>query len=90
MAEHPILITRIGQQHSYEEVWELQSFLQKRLIAAKRSGITDKPNHLLLCEHPPVYTLGKSGDIAHLKKSEEELAAESVTFYKINRGGDIT
>ena len=90
MAEHPVLITRIGQRHSYEEVWELQSHLQKSLISAKRSGVLDKPNHILLCEHPPVYTLGKSGDISHLKKSEEELAAESVTFYKINRGGDIT
>jgi len=90
MTKHSVIVTRIGQQHSYEEVWELQSHLQKGLIAAKRNSVLNKPNHLLLCEHPPVYTLGKSGDIAHLKKSEEELAAESVTFYKINRGGDIT
>ena len=90
MAKNSVLVTHIDQAHSYEEVWELQTFLQKGLISAKRSGVVDKPNHLLLCEHPPVYTLGKSGDIAHLKKSKEELAAESVTFYKINRGGDIT
>jgi lipoyl(octanoyl) transferase len=41
-------------------------------------------------EHPPVYTLGKSGSVDHLLLSEEELAAQGFTFHKINRGGDIT
>ena len=47
-------------------------------------------NHLLFCEHPPVYTLGKSGKMEHLLVNEKELAEMNATMYKINRGGDIT
>lgn len=47
-------------------------------------------HHLLFVEHPPVYTLGKSGSIDHLLLSENELANQGFTFHKINRGGDIT
>jgi lipoyl(octanoyl) transferase len=43
-----------------------------------------------LCEHPHVYTLGKSGDKNHLLASEKELSTWNASFYKINRGGDIT
>lgn len=85
-----LIISHIGQEHQYEEVWELQSHLQQGLVKSKRSGVLDKPNHLLICEHPPVYTLGKSGDEAHLISSSDELAAQNVSFHKINRGGDIT
>ncbi len=85
-----LIITQIGQDHNFEEVWELQSHLQHGLIKSKKSGMLDKANHLLICEHPSVYTLGKSGDEANLITSSEELAAQNVTFYKINRGGDIT
>ena len=48
------------------------------------------PNFLLFVEHPHVYTLGKSGDMSNLLLSEKQLEAKSATFYKINRGGDIT
>ena len=48
------------------------------------------PNYLLFVEHPHVYTLGKSGDIYNLLLSEKQLEAKGATFYKINRGGDIT
>jgi len=54
---------------------------------------TEKPatkNHLLFCEHPHVYTLGKSGKPEHLLADEERLKAIDATYYKINRGGDIT
>lgn len=47
-------------------------------------------NYLLFCEHPHVYTLGKSGKPEHLLLSEEKLAEINATYYKINRGGDIT
>lgn len=47
-------------------------------------------NHLLFCEHPPVFTMGKSGSQANLLISEEELKILGASFYKINRGGDIT
>jgi len=85
-----LIITQIGHDHKFEEVWELQSHLQQSLVKSKRKGVMDKANHLLICEHPHVYTLGKSGDEANLITSSEELAAQNVTFHKINRGGDIT
>ena len=47
-------------------------------------------HHLLFCEHPHVYTLGKSGKIDHLLLQEEGLRAKGIEFFKINRGGDIT
>ena len=47
-------------------------------------------HHLLLVEHPPVYTLGKSGKIEHVLISDEERKKNDLGFYKINRGGDIT
>ena len=47
-------------------------------------------HHLLLVEHPPVYTLGKSGKIEHVLISDEERKKNNLGFYKINRGGDIT
>ena len=48
------------------------------------------PNHFLFVEHPHVYTLGKSGDMSNLLVDEAQLKAKGATFYKINRGGDIT
>lgn len=48
------------------------------------------PNHLLFCEHPHVYTLGKTGKEDHLLVNEKELMDNQANFYKINRGGDIT
>lgn len=47
-------------------------------------------HHLLLCEHPPVYTLGKSGHMGNILISELEMVERGIQFYKINRGGDIT
>ncbi|MBK7122818.1 MAG: lipoyl(octanoyl) transferase LipB [Chitinophagaceae bacterium] len=47
-------------------------------------------NYFLICEHPPVYTLGKSGKKEHVLMSDEELAANGIAFFNTNRGGDIT
>ena len=47
-------------------------------------------NHLLFCEHPPVYTLGKSGSMKNVLLSEEEMDEREIEFFKTNRGGDIT
>lgn len=78
---------RIG----YAEAWELQKAVQARLIAAKRQQPLEAlPHALLLVEHPPVYTLGKSGNAAHLLLSEEALAARGATFHHVDRGGDVT
>jgi len=75
----------------YESTWRLQKDLQSRLVLAKRADTRPRPPHALLTvEHPPVYTLGKSGDAAHLIASDEELAAAGATLVHIDRGGDIT
>lgn len=79
----------------YQEAWDYQEKLFKDTIDKKirmRNGETDltTQNYLLFCEHPHVYTLGKSGDVSHLLLSEELLAQHQAKFYKINRGGDIT
>ena len=79
----------------YKETWDYQEELFKKTLDLKiknrrENANLETPNYLLLVEHPHVYTLGKSGDIKNLLISEEELQARNATFYKINRGGDIT
>ncbi|WP_127018499.1 lipoyl(octanoyl) transferase LipB [Flagellimonas beolgyonensis] len=79
----------------YKETWDYQEQLFKAIVDAKvknrREGINlETPNHFLFVEHPHVYTLGKSGDIGNLLVDDKVLAAKGATFYKINRGGDIT
>jgi len=75
----------------YKECWDLQEKLLKEVSVDKRN--TNKPsekNHFLLVEHPHVYTLGKSGDEGNLLAHSDFLKKIEATFYKINRGGDIT
>ncbi|MDX1761229.1 MAG: lipoyl(octanoyl) transferase LipB [Christiangramia sp.] len=79
----------------YKETWDYQEELFKGTLDLKiknRREDSDIPtrNYLLFVEHPHVYTLGKSGDVENLLISEAELKAKNATFYKINRGGDIT
>jgi lipoyl(octanoyl) transferase len=79
----------------YKETWDFQEILFQEILDLKirnrREGTSLRtPNHLLLVEHPHVYTLGKSGDITNLLVDEGQLASKGATFYKINRGGDIT
>ena len=69
--------------------WDKQEQLLQSIIKDKRSGVTTK-NYLIFCQHPHVYTLGKSGDKKNLLLSEKELSEKNAEFYKINRGGDIT
>jgi lipoyl(octanoyl) transferase len=85
-----VIFQEIGQHHSYQEVWDWQKHLQQKLIVDKRKEIKGRPNYLLLCEHAPVYTLGKSGSMDHLKLNNDELERGNMEFFKINRGGDIT
>jgi lipoyl(octanoyl) transferase len=81
----------------YKKAWDYQTSLFEKNIAVKtanrsvsdeRQTLTD--NFLLFCEHPHVYTLGKSGKPEHLLVNDEQLAALNASFYHINRGGDIT
>lgn len=79
----------------YKEAWDYQEELFKGTIDQKirlRKGESDETtkNYILFCEHPHVYTLGKSGDENHLLLTENMLKANNATYYKINRGGDIT
>lgn len=79
----------------FKETWDLQTELLDATVAmkrARRAGDIDivTPNHFLWVEHPHVYTLGKSGDMQNLLLNEAQLEAKGASFYKINRGGDIT
>ncbi len=74
---------------SYAKAWKYQTELNAGMKAAKRSG-SEVAHYLLFCEHPPVYTLGKSGTEDHLKISDDELQEKDIEFFRINRGGDIT
>jgi len=89
-----IFIQDLGLR-DYKQTWDLQEKIFKQIIERKirnrRENSTIKtPNYLIFVEHPHVYTLGKSGDLSNLLVSEEKLAEIGATFYKINRGGDIT
>jgi lipoyl(octanoyl) transferase len=76
---------------AYKKAWDLQTQLLQELIANKKTGYQMPQHHyLLLCEHPPVFTLGKSGSEEHLRINEQELSEHQIEYYKINRGGDIT
>ena len=79
----------------YKETWEYQEQLFKSIVDAKINNRRhntnfETQNHFLFVEHPHVYTLGKSGDMANLLVDEAQLKAKNASFYKVNRGGDIT
>jgi len=89
-----IILKELGRK-DYKETWDYQETLFKEIVDTKvsnRKNDSQLPtsNFLLFVEHPHVYTLGKSGDISNLLLSEKQLEAKGATFYKINRGGDIT
>jgi lipoyl(octanoyl) transferase len=81
----------------YKACWNFQEILFNETIAQKIANRNAEPelqietkNHLLFVEHPHVYTLGKSGDVSHLLINDNQLQEKKATYYKINRGGDIT
>jgi len=79
----------------YKKAWDIQEKYFKQAIDRKiaiRNGENLPPpsNYLILCEHPNVYTIGKSGKEENLLLSSEEVKSKEASFYKINRGGDIT
>jgi len=79
----------------YKECWDFQEELFAEILAVKSSNrkenkTVETNNHLIFCEHPHVYTLGKSGDEKNLLVNEDYLKSRGATFHKINRGGDIT
>lgn len=89
-------------QMDYQQAWNYQETLLSRNVQIKSARwkketvgneeIVEEStaHHFLLVEHPPVYTLGKSGKIEHVLISEEQRREQNIAFYKIDRGGDIT
>jgi len=79
----------------YKETWDYQAELLQSIVDVKISNRRNETsyktnNYFLFVEHPHVYTLGKSGDMSNLLLNEEQLKEKGASFYKINRGGDIT
>jgi lipoyl(octanoyl) transferase len=79
----------------YQQAWDYQQQLFDEIVAQKmvnRQNNLQNPtsNYLITCEHPPVYTLGKSGSDENLLLNDEQLKSIGATYHKINRGGDIT
>lgn len=96
MAEPTVKFTNWGLI-DYKEAWDKQETMLQSMVNTKLnerdlpdSEKTTLLNHLIFCEHPHVYTLGKSGDVKHLLLDENGLKNINATYYKINRGGDIT
>jgi lipoyl(octanoyl) transferase len=96
-----VINTEIKFEHlglmDYKEAWDYQDKLFNEILELKalnrkstESAQSPTPNYLLFCYHPHVYTLGKSGHEENLLIDEELLKAKGATYYKINRGGDIT
>jgi len=80
---------------TYKDAWDLQENLHKEIVDTKLSNrnnenVQPTPNYLLFCEHPHVYTLGKSGKDTNLLINESQLKENEAEYFHINRGGDIT
>jgi lipoyl(octanoyl) transferase len=74
----------------YRKMWTFQEQLQKELIENKLQGNYDPAGHLIFCEHPHVYTLGRFGDSNNMLLDHIKLQAAGAEFHHIDRGGDIT
>ena len=79
----------------YKKAWDFQQSLFDEIVEIKKINRKNNlneptPNYLVFVEHPHVYTLGKSGKISNLLINEVQLKENKASFYKINRGGDIT
>jgi lipoyl(octanoyl) transferase len=96
MQNKQVIVRNLGVI-SYQNAWEeqervFQSIVKQKIanrdLTLEEQKITE--NFLLFCEHPHVYTLGKSGELENLLLSEQELNEQGIDFFHINRGGDIT
>ena len=105
MTKQPVIFRDLGQMN-YKAAWDYQERLLQQNVLIKSEVakqavyplttdhsplMTEETQHFLLfVEHPPVFTLGKSGNINNVLLSEERLNEEGIEFFKTNRGGDIT
>ncbi|MDK2772119.1 MAG: lipoyl(octanoyl) transferase LipB [Flavobacterium sp.] len=88
-----VFLQNLGTK-DYKDTWDYQEEIFAKVVEQKKqkreNPDVETDNYFLFVEHPHVYTLGKSGDVSNLLLSEKQLADKGATFYKINRGGDIT
>ena len=94
MKNKKIIVNDIGRT-DFSYSWKYQERIFDEIIAQKVKNRTSKKksitnNYLILTEHNPVFTIGKSGDISNLLLNKNQLKEKKIDFYKINRGGDIT
>lgn len=99
MDKQPVIFTDLGIV-DYQTAWDHQENLLQQNVAIKTNARKESPDtapltlptqhHLLFCEHTPVYTLGKSGNIANVLLTENEMQEKGIDFFRTNRGGDIT
>lgn len=94
MKNKKIILRDIGKS-SFSDAWEYQEDIFKKIINQKIKNRSNENkmetnNFLIITEHDPVYTIGKSGDISNLLLNDDEMKTQGIEFYKINRGGDIT
>ena len=94
MKNNEILVKDLGVL-SYDKSWEHQKRIFDNIVSQKINNRTLKKkikteNHLLIVEHKPIYTIGKSGEISNLLLDDQELKLKGIDFKEINRGGDIT
>jgi lipoyl(octanoyl) transferase len=93
-----VIFEDLGEME-YQEAWDYQTKIFESIVSVKTENRKKEDvgeamkatnNHLLFCEHPHVYTLGKSGKESHLLMNQTQLDANNISYHKINRGGDIT
>ncbi|WP_349314604.1 lipoyl(octanoyl) transferase LipB [Chitinophaga sp. MM2321] len=93
MEKQQIVVKDLGIM-DYQQAWDYQEQLLKENVQLKSQAVDQWPkpttNYLLFCEHPPVYTIGKSGHMENLLLDEAQLASRGIGFVPTNRGGDIT
>ena len=94
MKNNRIVVKDLGVL-SYEDSWEHQKTIFENIISQKIKNRTLKKknktdNYLLIVEHKPIFTIGKSGDTSNLLLDSKQLKSKNIEFKKINRGGDIT
>jgi lipoyl(octanoyl) transferase len=96
MKEKQSILFEDLQNMPYQAAWDYQTAIHKSLVDNKLAhrgepaGSYPQTHQILLVEHPHVYTLGKSGSMDNLLLNEQELTERGITFFPINRGGDIT
>ena len=100
MNKQQVIFRDLGNM-DYKTAWDYQESLlkentrKKSLVFSQDSGVSidselSTEHYLLFVEHPPVYTLGKSGNIDNVLMSEDQLEENGIQFFRTNRGGDIT